>query len=308
MKSAASRVLGGILGGAVAFCSIAVVRTAGAVPVTLEMSSLRAVQTSPIDKADDQAYLLVAGIANGKEFSERAPKETWTVAPKKPVASAKEPVALWSGDLADGEFAEVTVTLFQGKGADTAKTKEYVDKLTEAEKKASQRAMPKLKQGDFDKLHESTLTAEQAVIKDIGKSFSREKKTDHFSGMFTVYLWNNGGKIAKHVDPIGLTFGEHFGTDPKLYTKIKNTRPNVLVKEENGEWSEQQMGPLSEDNGLRLKMTEVELIKKGPPAEKNTTDYLIEIVVKGAGQAIPWELGGEQPGPTEVHKWWDFAE
>jgi hypothetical protein len=302
MKSTAIRFLA-----AFTLCAC-VLSSAQAVPVSVDLTSLRAIQTYPIDKGDDQAYVLVSGIANGKEFSDRAPKDAWTVGPKKPVATAKEPVTLWKGDLADGEFAVVGVTLMQGKGADAAKLKEYSDKKADAEKKAAARDKTKLAQGDFDKLHDDLLKADAAFIKDIKKIFSREAKTDHFNGLFTLILWNNGGKIVKRLDPVGLTFGEHFGTDAKLYTKIKNTRPNVMMKEENGEWSEQQLGPLSEDNGLRIKMTEVELLKKGPPAEKNTTDYLVEIQVKAAGQSLAWDLGGEQPGPTEVHKWWDFAE
>ena len=302
MKSTAIRVLSAFV-----ICA-GVLRSAFALPASVDLTNLRAVQTYALDKSDETAYLVVTGIANGKEFSERAPKETWTIGPKKPVATTKAPVTLWTGDLSDGEFAAVSVTLMQGKGTDAAKLKEYTDRKLDAEKKVSQRAMPKLTQGDFDKLHDELLKADQSVIKDIRKTFSRDLKTDHFGGLFTVILWNNAGKIVKRVDPVGLTFGDHFGTDPKLYSKIKNTRPNVMMQDDKGEWSEQQVGPLTEENGLRIKMTEVELTKKVPPVEKNTTDYLVEITVSAKGKPLSWDLGGEQPGATEVHKWWDWAE
>jgi hypothetical protein len=284
---------------------------ATAVPVSVDLSNLRAIQTYPIDKSEDQAYLLVTGIANGKEFSDHLPKDkTWTMAAKKPVGTIKEPVTLWKGDLADGEFALVTVTLMQGKGADEAKIKEFLDKKSAAEKKVAERAKPKLTQTEFDTLHDETLKVQQALIKDIKKVFSREMNTDHFGGLFNVAIWNNGGKIVKRVDPAGLTFGEHFGIDPKIYTKIKNTRANVMMKDEaTGEWSEGQVTPLNDDqDALRVKMLETELIKTGGEAKKNTTDYLAEIQVKADGKALKWELNGIQSGPTDLHTYWDFAE
>jgi hypothetical protein len=284
---------------------------ASAVPVSVDLSNLRAIQTYPIDKGEDQAYLLVTGVANGKEFSDRVPKDkTWPISPKKPIATIKEPTNLWKGDLADGEFALVTVTLMQGKGADAAKIKEYLDKKAAAEKKVAERAKPKLTQTEYDTLHDETLKVQQALIKDIKKIFSRDLKTDHFGGQFNVVIWNNGGKIVKRVDPAGLTFGEHFGIDPKIYSKIKNTRANVMMKDEaTGEWSEVQVTPLNDDqDALRIKMLETELLKTGGDPTKNTTDYLAEIQVKADGKALKWELNGIQSGPTDLHTYWDYAE
>src|SRR5437868_4574501 len=49
---------------------------AAPVPVTVDLSYLRAIQTATlVDKADDQAYALVSGIAAGKEFHNRLPAE-----------------------------------------------------------------------------------------------------------------------------------------------------------------------------------------------------------------------------------------
>ena len=321
MKSTASRLFAALI------LAAAVLSPARAVPVSVDLTNLRAIQTYALDKSDEPAFLLVWGIAGGKEFSDKVPKETWTVGPKKPVATAKAPVALWKGDLADGEFAAVSVTLMHGKGADAPKLKEYLSRMFAAEQKVPERALPKLDNADFkkrhddllnsinklpktdlDKLHEGLLKADQSVIKGIKKLFPRADGADHFGGHFTVLLWNNGGKVFKRVDPAGLTFGENFGTDPKIYSKLKNTRANVMMQDDAGEWSEQFVGPLSDENGLRIKMTEVELLKKGPPAEKNTSDYLVEITVMAGGKGLSWDLLGEQPGATEVHKWWDFAE
>ena len=297
-----------------AFCALALAALAPfskAVPISLELDSLRAVQTFPLDKGEDQAYLLVTGIANGKEFSDQMPKDkSWSVAPKKPVASVKEPVTLWKGDLADGEFALITVTLINGKGAGEAKLKEYRDKLIAAGKTVAEQAKPKLTQTDFENVCSQSLKADQAVIKDIKKVFSRDLNTDHFGGLFNVVIWNNAGKIAKRLDPVGLTFGEHDGIDPKIYTKIKNTRPNVMMKDEaTGEWSEQQLAPLTDDQmAVEVKMLENELVKVDGKPSKNTTDYVAELQIKADGKPLKWELGGMQPGKTEVHTYWDFAE
>lgn len=308
MKFASSRVW------AVLACFVLVAWVAPmaqAVPVSADMTGLYAIQTYPLDKGDDQAYLLVNGVANGKEFSEQMPKDkTWTAAPKKIIGSIKAPETIWKGDLGDGEFALVTVTLMQGKGADAAKIKAYLDKKAEAEKTVAERSKSKLAQADFDKLHTDTIKAQQAMIKDIKKLFSREQNTDHFGGLFDMLIWNNGGKIVKRVDTAGLTFGEHYGVDPKIYTKIKNSRPNVLMKDEaTGEWGEQQLTPLNdEQDALRVKMLETELIKGAGDPTKNTTDYVVEIQVKAAGKALKWELGGDHPGPTDLHIYWDFAQ
>src|SRR3954468_6849120 len=87
------------------------------VPVEIDLTSLRAIQTSLPNKADEQAFLIVTGVANGKEFSQHLPADqpSWTIGPKKPVSSDKQPIPLWKGELGDGEFAFVTVALFQGK-------------------------------------------------------------------------------------------------------------------------------------------------------------------------------------------------
>ena len=62
-----------------------------------------------------------------------------------------------------------------------------------------------------------------------------------------MLVWNNGQALQR-LDPVGLSFGEHYGVDPKIYTKIKNTRSNVMVKDDTGDWSEQQLTPLTDDS------------------------------------------------------------
>src|SRR6185437_10461965 len=109
---------------------------AAPVSCSVDLTYLRAIQTNNIvDKADDQAYALVNGIAAGKEFQQRIPEagKTWTAGPKKSPVTEDAPVTLWKGELNDGEFALVTVTLFQGEGKDEALVKQYWDSLVAAE-------------------------------------------------------------------------------------------------------------------------------------------------------------------------------
>ena len=305
-----SRLLGSlaaVVGSATALSSPAV-----AVPVSLDLTSLRAVQTYALeDKADDQAYLLVTGVAKGKELDPtRVPKEgVWTVGPKKPAGDAKKPTALWSGDLADGEFAQVTVTLFQGKG-DEAAAKALAGKLAEAGKSVAGRSAAKLTADEAKKLSAETLKAYRGVIAKVKDVVGgREKNTDHFGGQFTLLLWNNNGKLTKRLDPIGLTFGEHAGIDAKVYSKLKYTRQNVLVSDEGGEFTEQQLLPLNDDeNAVRVKMLETEFVKQNGKQVKNVTDYVAEVQVKADGKPTKWKLGGENLGISDLHTWWDWAE
>jgi hypothetical protein len=280
-----------------------------AVPVSLDMTNLRAIQTySSVEKAKDDAFLLVDGVAAGKELSEQVPSgKTWQVAPKEPVASMKEPVNLWKGDLSDGQYALITVTLVQGKQVDDKGITEYLDDMKKVDKKAEGGKLAEAH--DVGKLEEKVVKAEQKIVKDTKKTISRNPNVNHYGGLFNVLIWNNGGKIVKRLDPVGLTFGEHYGVDPKVYTKLKLTRGNVMVKDEgSGEWSEQQLTPLNDDsNAVRVKMLETEAIKgKTPP--KHTTDYLVEVQVKVDGKPLNWDLGGDHPGPTEIHEYWDFAK
>ena len=285
---------------------------ARAVPVEIDLTSLRAIQTSLPNKADEQAFLFVTGVAGGKEFSQHLPADqpSWTIGPKKPVAGEKQPLPLWKGDLGDGEFALVTVVLFQGKAPDSAKVKEFESKLADADKTGG-RTKPKLAKADFDNLHDETLKAQQKLVTGVKKILPHDKDNpDHYGGLFDILVWNNAGQIQKRVDPVGLTFGEHYGVDPKIYTKIKNTRANVMIKDDaTGEWAEQQVTPLNDDqDALRVKMLETELIKSGAEPAKNTTDYLAEIQVKVSGKPLKWDLGGIQTGPSDLHTYWDFAE
>jgi hypothetical protein len=282
---------------------------AHAVPVSVDLTGLMAAGVyNEKSSGDDQAYFLLTGSAKGKALEPaKLPKESaWTVARKKPAADAKKPVALWSGDLADGEFAVLTFTLFQGAGSDDAKLKAYAGQLAAAAKAVPAAAGAKLASPEEAvKLSTDLLKAQRAVVTDVKKTFSREAKTDHFGGQFTVLTWNNGGKVWNRVDPVGLTFGEHYGTKEKVYTKIKNTRQNVLVQDETGDWSEQALLPLNdEETGLRVKMLEAEKVGDA----KKVTDYVAEVTVKADGKPVPWKLGGEEMGPSDIHAYWNFAE
>ena len=102
---------------ACAACLAAFAPPAAAVPVEVNVTALRTIQTFNLDKkADDQCYLLVSGYAKGQPISDRLPKEkTWAANRKKMAVTEKAPATLWKGDLANGEFAVVTVTLMQGR-------------------------------------------------------------------------------------------------------------------------------------------------------------------------------------------------
>ena len=157
----------------------------------------------------------------------------------------------------------------------------------------------------------AAVKAQQELITKVKDTFSREKKTDHYGGLFNVLVRNDNGKIVKRLDPVGLTFGEHYGTDAKIYTKLKFTRTNVFEQDpDNQEWYETQYGPLNdEEDAVRVKMLETEYIKTAEgDANKKVTDYLADIKVYQGDKALKWATGGEHPGPGTLHNWWEFAE
>lgn len=288
----------------------AVAPAALAVPASVELNGLRAIQTYHLeDKGDDQVYLLVSGVASGQPISQKLPKDAWTAGPKKMPVNKDEPLTLWKGDLAEGEFAAVTVTLMHGAGKDDAKTKEFLDKKAAAEKKIEALGKKTLTADEIKKLPGALLAAHQELITKVKEIYAREKNTDHYGGQFTVVIWNDGGKIKKRLDPVGLTFGEHAGTGVKAYTKLKWTLTNVMEKADDGEWALVQMVPISDDEKtLRIKMLETEIVKTPERPIRNVTDYLLEVQVTGAGKAQTWELEGENAGKSDLHTYWDYAK
>lgn len=277
-----------------------------AVPVSVDMTALRVMQPFNEKKSgSDDAYVVVTGVAKGKAL-ETHKAGPWTVDRKKSAdIDEKKPATLWSGDLADGEFAELTITLFQGKG-DDAKLKAFTGKLSDLEKKVPALTQPKIANADAEtKLATDLLAAHRELITNIKSMFSRELKTDHYGGQFTLLVWNNGGKIVNRLDPVGLTFGEHYGTKEKIYTKLKQTRQNVLMKDETGDLSEKFLTPVSDDDStIRVKMLETE--KRGEEDYK-VTDYVAELQVKADGKPILWTLGGEKLGISDLHTYYEFA-
>lgn len=300
-------------------------RAADAVPVSVDITELRTMASYALEPgAPDDVYAVVTGVAKGEPVNMRLPKEgTWQVAPKKPGIVAPDKVNLWKGELADGEFVTLTVSLFQGKGEDEAPLKAYLAAKAEAEKAVAERSKKTLGSAEeFKKLVEGSQAAHQGLFKDDPKKFfSREKKTDHFNGQFNVTVWNDGGELQKRVDPLGLVYGEHFGEKEKLYSKIKFTKNNVLVPNETGdEFFLQVYAPVSDDGtGLRVKMLETEYVKTSPEdpvGQRNVTDYIVEVKVTdlsggGEGEALEWEEKGEHTNPKDprdIHKYWDWAE
>lgn len=317
MRSSVSRVLRPMLSVCLALvvAGLSSAVEAAPMPVKVEIPIVRAIQPYTMMKegeaeTTDQAYLLVSGVARGQEIQKRIPEQgTLKVAPKNP-AFADKPAVAWEGQLDDGEFAYVTVVLMHGEGKDQAKLKEFQAKLDAAAKKAAERSKKTITSEEGDKLIEATLAAQQEVITDVKQTFSRDKNTDHYGGLFNVFLFNNGGKLYKRLDPVGLTFGEHAGIDPKIYTKLKLTRPNVLEKDEAGDWNEVQLEPVDYEKPevIRVKMLETEYVKQGDQNLRKVTDYLLDVRVLADGKPQEWELGGENTGISNLHTWWDYAE
>lgn len=296
-----------------------------AVPVEVKLESLRCIQTHALDmKAEDQVYAVVSGVAKGEPVSQRIPESgTLAAAPKKLPVS--EPVSLWKGELDNGQFAQLTFTLMvQPEGEETgdaAATKSFLDAIDAAGNSVAARSKPTLTAEEMKALAEETLKAHREVIMNVKDTLDRLKKTESFAGQFTITVLNDGGKIIKRLDPVGLTFGEHYGTDVKIYSKLKFTRNNVLVQDEGGQFFPQQLEPLSQDRTkVRVKMLETEFVKKetgktkddGTPETrlvKNVTDYVAELSITAEDKPLDWSLGGENPsdkGP--LHPYWDFAE
>ena len=169
---------------------------------------------------------------------------------------------------------------------------------------------------EMKSLATATVKAQQGVVTAVKETLSRDKGTDHFNGLFNVLLFNDKGKLVKRVDPVGLTFGEHFGENEKIYTKIKHTRNNVSVKDADGQYYPQSLPPISDDKlTIRVKMLETEFFKRPDGRRmKNVTDYLADLQVLSGGKPVEWKLAGENIGkpPEEIwptlRMWWDWAE
>src|SRR5215216_6671883 len=73
---------------------------AAPVPVEVNVVALHAIQTYALDeKEDDQVYMLVSGVAGGKDVTGRLPKEgTLPANVKKPPVTKKQPASLWKGE------------------------------------------------------------------------------------------------------------------------------------------------------------------------------------------------------------------
>jgi hypothetical protein len=282
---------------------------AAPIPVKIDLTALRAIQQYTMKEgAEDDVYVVVTGVAKGQDVNNRLPESgTLKASPKKPPITAKQPATLWQGELADGEFAFLQVLLMHGDGKDQAKLKAFQEQLAPSVKGA--KGKKTITSDEFDNLLSTAVKGQQQVVTKVKETFAREKKTDHYGGLFNVMVWNSGGKISKRVDPVGLTFGEHYGIDPKIYTKLKYTRPNVLVQDEGGDWNELKLAPVSdEEDAVRVKMLETEYVKGGDVVVRKVTDYLADVMVTADGKPLTWELGGEQTGPGELHTYWEYAE
>jgi hypothetical protein len=288
------------------------VASAAGMPVTIDCSSIHAVQTYNVgEAATDQCYLLVTGMADGKAIDARFPdKEGWRAGPKDPPITDKKPLDIWKGDLDDGHYVVLTVTLMQGKGSD--KDKDLLGKLAAAEKGVAGLSSPTIGSADdLKKLALAKTKADQSVISKVKDMYSRDKNTDHYGGQFSLIVWNDRGKLQKRLDPIGLTFGEHNGLDVKIYSKLKNTRNNVVSKNDKGQWEELQYEPTNDDSTeIRVKELETEYIPQatGNPV-RHVTDYLVGVeVLGGDGKPLTWTTEDQQNNEDAIHVYWNYAD
>lgn len=295
------------------FCASLSLLTAGlshavaaAAEVKVQVPAIRSIQpNTPGEGKTDDIYLLVTGVAGGQAVAKQLPDgKTWKASPKEQPIDAKSPVAVWDGKLEEGQFVAITVAAFAGGKIDDAKRKEYFEKKAASDKKAATLAGKVDGKPALDALRTDLNKQNLAFYKAIGDIFPKQKG-DAFVGAFDVIIANVGGTIHKRVMPTGLVHGEHYGTGVKQYSKIKYTRENVLTKDANGQFYELQMEPLDEkQEALRVKMTEVEKIG----ADREVTDYLLDVTITADGKPVKFELAGEMPGPTIVHDYWNWAE
>jgi hypothetical protein len=285
---------------------------AAAIPVKLELNYLRCIQNYEVAiKDDDHVFLTVTGVSKGADVNRRVPPSAGMVAnTKKAPVTDEKPLELWAGDLDNGEFALITVTLYQGQGGDPSMA--FKKQVQEATKSAIGDKKT-LTADEAKTISANVVKAQHAVVTKVKDTLARDKKTDHFGGMFNVLVWNDNGKIVKRVTPAGLTAGEHYGNDEKIYSKIKYTRNNVSIKDDTGQWFPQALPPISEDKKtIRVKMLETEYVnveKDGKSRRtRNVTDYLADLKLYVNKEPATWTLGGENIGPTQLHMYWDFAE
>lgn len=285
---------------------------AAAQAVSIDIPNLRCIQTrTPGEGKSDEVYLLVHGVVKGKAANSNIPaKGTLKATPKiMPINEKKNAQNLWKGELADGEFAFFTVTLMQANADGKGASKAFTDAVAGALNAVEARGKKTLTAAEYKSLAKDTQKGLHKLVVGVKKLTGRDTKTDHFGGMFSILVWNNGGEVQKRVDPVGLTFGEHYGIDVKTYTKLKYTLDNVLYQDSNGEWYAYQLGPVSDDElTLRPKCLEVEMIDSASGKVRNVHDYLFDVQVKVKGEAQLWELAGEVPGETIVHDYWNWAE
>jgi hypothetical protein len=287
-----------------------VARAAG-IPVSVDVSSIYSIQTYNVgEKAVDQTYLLVNGMAAGKAVGARFPQTgTWPAAPKQEPIENGKPVEIWKGELGDGQYAVITVSLMQGKGDNATLNKQFTDKLTAAA--SSSWSKPTLASDDeMKKVATDALKANKSVVAKIKDIYSRDKNTDHFGGQFTVVVWNHGGKIMKRLDPVGLTFGEDNGVDVKIYSKLKLTRNNVIAKNEKGQWEMVQFEPTNDDSTeIRVKSLETEMIPQaGGNPVRHVTDYLTGLQVIADGKPVTWTSEDQQNNEDNIHVYWNYAD
>src|SRR3954470_2427065 len=174
-----SRVLFGLVAAVAGVLSAAAgAASAAPTPVKVDLTALRCIQNYALNnKDDDTVYLTVSGVAKGADVNKRIPESgTMDANTKKQPITDKEPKALWEGELNDGEFALITVTLYQGKGDDAAKG--FEKQLADAVKGVAERSKKTLTGADAKTLAAGVVKAQQGVVTKVKDTLNREKNTD----------------------------------------------------------------------------------------------------------------------------------
>ena len=293
---------------------LAGVSQAAAIPVSVDVSSIYSIQTYNVgEKAVDQTYLLVDGVAAGKAIDARFPQTgAWPAAPKQQPIETGKPLEIWKGELDDGQYAVVTISLMLGKGENAALNKQFTGKLTAAASPAWSK--PTLASDDeTKKVATDTLKANKSVVTKIKDLYSREKNTDHFGGQFTLVVWNHGGKLMKRVDPVRAHLRRrqrrHFvkiiqaQAHPQQCHRQKRKRP---VGDGAARADQRRLRPKSASRRLETEM----IPQAGGNPVRHVTDYLIGLQVLGPdGKPLTWtSTEDQQNNEDNIHVYWNYAD
>ena len=260
--------LAGVLVGAAA--------QAAPVPVKVNLTNLRCIQNYALAaKDDDQVYLTVTGVAKGADVSQARPRERHAAGQHEEAGRRREdkPVTLWEGELADGEFALLTVTLFHGKGDDAAKA------FADAARRARPRASPSGRRRRWPpttrrRSPTATVKAQQGVVTKVKETLSPREEHRPLRRAVQRARVEQQRQAREAARP----------GRPDLRRALRQRREDLHEDQVHaqqreragrgdGEYFPQVMPPISEDKQtVRVKMLETEYFEgRGPAGRQHAT-------------------------------------